>query len=100
MDPRMPSGFDRARNTEIGFKNIELTHLEEAFTSEHWIVRIFKVKKLVNRLRVEGSGSGKRRRPSRKTAHDRRGLVGSRSRIVKGVRPAVATGSNSTVSAL
>nr|CDS21405.1 oligosaccharyl transferase [Echinococcus granulosus] len=42
LDPRMPAGYDRARNTEIGVKNIELTHLEEAFTSEHWIVRVFR----------------------------------------------------------
>jgi dolichyl-diphosphooligosaccharide--protein glycosyltransferase len=40
-----PAGFDRARGKEIGRKNIELTTMEEAFTSEHWIVRIFKVKK-------------------------------------------------------
>ncbi len=25
-------------------KNFELTYLEEAFTSEHWIVRIFRVR--------------------------------------------------------
>ncbi|VDN40016.1 unnamed protein product, partial [Dibothriocephalus latus] len=36
LDPRMPSGFDRTRNVEIGQKNIELRYLEEAFTSEHW----------------------------------------------------------------
>ncbi|KAL5966323.1 Dolichyl-diphosphooligosaccharide--protein glycosyltransferase subunit STT3B [Taenia solium] len=86
LDPRMPVGFDRARNAEIGVKNIELTHLEEAFTSEHWIVRVFRVKKPANRLRV--AGGGKRRRNSRKTAYDRRGLVGSRAHIVRGVRPA------------
>ncbi len=40
-----PAGYDRARSKEIGRKNIELTTMEEAFTSEHWIVRIFKVKK-------------------------------------------------------
>jgi dolichyl-diphosphooligosaccharide--protein glycosyltransferase len=40
-----PPGYDRARGREIGRKNIELTTMEEAFTSEHWIVRIFKVKK-------------------------------------------------------
>lgn len=44
-DYQRPPGFDRARNTEVGVKNIKLTHLEEAFTSEHWIVRIYKVKK-------------------------------------------------------
>ena len=40
-----PAGYDRARGREVGKKNIELTTMEEAFTSEHWIVRIFKVKK-------------------------------------------------------
>lgn len=40
-----PPGYDRARSREVGRKNIELTTMEEAFTSEHWIVRIFKVKK-------------------------------------------------------
>ena len=40
-----PAGYDRARGREIGRKNIELSTMEEAFTSEHWIVRIFKVKK-------------------------------------------------------
>ena len=40
-----PPGFDRARSKEIGRKNFELTTMEEAFTSEHWIVRIYKVKK-------------------------------------------------------
>lgn len=91
IDPRMPAGFDRARNSEIGVKNIQLTHLEEAFTSEHWIVRIYKVKKPVNRLIVEGTGSGKRRRASRKSSYDRRGLVGSRSKIVRGFRPSTST---------
>lgn len=48
MDYNRPLGYDRARNAEMGVKNIVLTHLEEAFTSEHWIVRIFKVKKQPN----------------------------------------------------
>ena len=39
-----PAGFDRAREREVGKKNIELSTIEEAFTSEHWIVRIYKVK--------------------------------------------------------
>ena len=37
-----PSGYDRTRNVEIGNKNIKLTHLEEAYTSEHWLVRIYR----------------------------------------------------------
>lgn len=40
-----PSGFDRTRNAVIGNKNIDLTYLEEAYTSEHWLVRIYRVKK-------------------------------------------------------
>ncbi|KMZ59595.1 Dolichyl-diphosphooligosaccharide-protein glycosyltransferasesubunit STT3A [Zostera marina] len=44
-----PSGYDRARSVEIGNKEVELTHLEEAFTTSNWIVRIYKVKPLNNR---------------------------------------------------
>lgn len=44
MDYNKPAGFDRARNREVGKKDITLETMEEAFTSEHWIVRIFKVR--------------------------------------------------------
>eukprot|EP01097_Dermamoeba_algensis_P001193 TRINITY_DN1446_c0_g2_i2.p1 TRINITY_DN1446_c0_g2~~TRINITY_DN1446_c0_g2_i2.p1 ORF type:complete len:134 (-),score=35.57 TRINITY_DN1446_c0_g2_i2:229-630(-) len=44
-----PPGYDRVRNVEIGNKNFDLTYLEEAFTSEHWLVRVYKVKPPVNR---------------------------------------------------
>lgn len=44
-----PSGYDRVRNAEIGNKDFELDVLEEAYTTEHWIVRIYKVKDLNNR---------------------------------------------------
>lgn len=49
LDFRTPPGFDRTRNAEIGNKDIKFQHLEEAFTSEHWLVRIYKVKNLDNR---------------------------------------------------
>jgi len=45
-----PYGFDRVRAVEIGHKDFELKHLDEAYTSEHWIVRIYKVKKPENRF--------------------------------------------------
>ena len=35
-------GYDRTRNVEIGNKNIKLRYLEEAYTSEHWLVRIYR----------------------------------------------------------
>jgi dolichyl-diphosphooligosaccharide--protein glycosyltransferase len=38
-----PSGYDTVRNCEIGFKHYDLKYFQEAFTSERWIVRIFKV---------------------------------------------------------
>ena len=42
MDYRSPSGFDRTRNAEIGNKNFQLTYLEEAYTTEHWLVRVYR----------------------------------------------------------
>lgn len=44
-----PTGYDRVRNVEIGNKDFELDVLEEAYTTEHWLVRIYKVKDLTNR---------------------------------------------------
>jgi len=44
LDPSRPSGFDRVRNAEIGNKNVKLKYLEEAYTTEHWLVRVYKIK--------------------------------------------------------
>ena len=49
-DQNKPVGWDRVRNCEIGNKNFELNYLEEAYTTEHWLVRIYKVKDLPNRV--------------------------------------------------
>ncbi|GAB0489980.1 hypothetical protein MMPV_001207 [Pyropia vietnamensis] len=40
-----PPGFDRVRNAVVGVKDIKLKYFEEAFTSENWIVRLYRVKK-------------------------------------------------------
>eukprot|EP00743_Colponemidia_sp_Colp-15_P001320 GILK01001447.1.p1 GENE.GILK01001447.1~~GILK01001447.1.p1 ORF type:complete len:784 (-),score=93.89 GILK01001447.1:230-2512(-) len=48
-DYSRPAGFDRVRGAEMGKKNIKLDHLDEAFTSEHWIVRIYSVRKPRNK---------------------------------------------------
>jgi len=37
-------GFDRTRNTKIGHQGFKLKYLEEAYTTEHWMVRIYRVK--------------------------------------------------------
>ncbi|KAG5683549.1 hypothetical protein PVAND_012823 [Polypedilum vanderplanki] len=44
-----PTGYDRVRGAEIGNKDFELETLEEVYTTEHWLVRIYKVKDLENR---------------------------------------------------
>lgn len=44
-----PPGYDRVRSAEIGNKDFELETMEEAYTTEHWLVRIYKVKDLRNR---------------------------------------------------
>ena len=43
MDYRSPAGYDRTRNAVIGHKDFDLTYLEEAYTSEHWLVRIYRL---------------------------------------------------------
>jgi len=48
-DYGQPSGFDRVRGVEIGNKNFVLEHLEESYTTEHWLCRIYKVKQDKNR---------------------------------------------------
>ncbi|CAF1036136.1 unnamed protein product [Adineta steineri] len=52
-DSAQPSGFDRTRSVEIGHKNFDLEHVEEAYTSANWIVRIYRVKKLSNRFQAK-----------------------------------------------
>lgn len=37
------NGYDSVRRSVIGNKDFKLTHFEEAFTSERWLVRIYKV---------------------------------------------------------
>ena len=46
MDYRSPAGFDRTRNAVIGHKDFDLTYLEEAYTSEHWLVRVYRFVKV------------------------------------------------------
>jgi len=48
-DGGRPPGWDRVRNVEIGNKDFDLKYVEEVYTTQHWLVRIFKVKDLENR---------------------------------------------------
>jgi dolichyl-diphosphooligosaccharide--protein glycosyltransferase len=51
-DYSRPAGWDRVRNAEVGDKNIKLKYISEAYTTEHWMVRIYKVNPLQNRKLV------------------------------------------------
>ena len=42
-------GYDTVRQYVMGAKNIKLNYFEESFSSENWIVRIFKKKQIPNR---------------------------------------------------
>ncbi|XP_064644811.1 dolichyl-diphosphooligosaccharide--protein glycosyltransferase subunit STT3B-like [Lineus longissimus] len=84
LDFRTPAGFDRTRNVEIGNKNIALTHLEEAYTTEHWLVRIYKVLDLPNKDKVSAPKKPARRIASRKTRSRKKGAIKYKPKIIKG----------------
>lgn len=42
-------GYDQVRNSFIGYTNYKLQYFEEVFTSQRWLVRIFKRKEKNNR---------------------------------------------------
>ncbi|XP_050460423.1 dolichyl-diphosphooligosaccharide--protein glycosyltransferase subunit STT3B isoform X1 [Cataglyphis hispanica] len=93
IDYRTPTGFDRTRNVEIGNKNFQLTYLEEAYTTEHWLVRVYRVKKPAefNRPSIPISKRTITRRAnayiSKKTARRRRGFIKGRPVVIKGQKP-------------
>merc|ERR1719450_12638 len=90
MDYRSPAGYDRTRNAVIGHKDFDLTYLEEAFTSEHWLVRIYRVKKPdeFNRPRIEARDREikSKKALSKKSNKRKRGVIKSRPTVVKGGR--------------
>merc|ERR1719354_699399 len=90
MDYRSPAGFDRTRNAVIGHKNFDLTCLEEAYTTERWLVRIYRVKKPdeFNRPRIPYSDRLIKTKnfASKKTSKRKRGVIKSRPVVVKGSR--------------
>jgi len=91
MDYRSPAGFDRTRNAVIGHKDFDLTYLEEAYTSEHWLVRVYRVKKPdeFNRPRIDPNDREivrKKSFVSKKNSKRKRGVIKSRPVVVKGQR--------------
>jgi len=73
-DPRAPGGYDRTRNSPVGVKNIKLKYLEEAYTSENWLVRIYRVKKEANRD-IKAKVGRRKKFTSKKTTKKRIGTL-------------------------
>lgn len=53
LDESVPEGFDRVRRLVIGKKDVQLERLEEVYTTENWVVRIYKVKEPANRSNIQ-----------------------------------------------
>jgi dolichyl-diphosphooligosaccharide---protein glycosyltransferase len=64
---------DRVRGSRLPAQGPELSILEEAFTSENWIIRIYKVKDLDNVGRDHASASAFEKGHKKKKASRRKG---------------------------
>ncbi|KAF2892466.1 hypothetical protein ILUMI_13685 [Ignelater luminosus] len=87
LDYRSPAGYDRTRNAVIGNKDFTLTYLEEAYTTEHWLVRIYRVKKPheFNRPRIPVSNRVIKTQTfvSKKNAKRRKGTIKNKPVVIK-----------------
>ncbi|XP_038076647.1 dolichyl-diphosphooligosaccharide--protein glycosyltransferase subunit STT3B-like [Patiria miniata] len=97
LDFRSPAGYDRTRNAEIGNKDISFKHLEEAYTTEHWLVRIYRVKPLDNREPSTDKVSKKSKKKfySKKTSKRKRGSIKNKPVVKKGKRKTTTRKSSS-----
>lgn len=89
LDFRSPAGFDRTRNAVIGNRNFDLTYLEEAYTTEHWLVRIYRVKKPdeFNRPRIPATERKIKLSNtfiSKKTSKKKKGTIKNKANVIKG----------------
>ncbi|XP_019864980.1 dolichyl-diphosphooligosaccharide--protein glycosyltransferase subunit STT3B [Aethina tumida] len=90
LDYRTPAGYDRTRNAVIGNKDFQLTYLEEAYTTEHWLVRVYRVKKPdeFNRPRIPVANRVVKSPNfiSKKSSKRKKGTIKNKPVIVKGKR--------------
>uniref|UniRef100_A0A914EFL4 dolichyl-diphosphooligosaccharide--protein glycotransferase n=1 Tax=Acrobeloides nanus TaxID=290746 RepID=A0A914EFL4_9BILA len=92
MGYNQPGGFDRTRGYVIGRKDVTLEYLEEAYTTENWLVRIYKVAHDVNRpsVKYQSRQVKTKKSPSiSKKGKSKKGILKSKPTIVKGKKPAV-----------
>lgn len=75
FDKLFPAGQaqDRVRGSRLPAVGPELSTVEEAFTSENWIIRIYKVKDLDNLGRSHQDATSFEKGSKRKKAGKRRG---------------------------
>jgi len=75
FDKLFPAGqaTDRVRGSRLPSQGPELSTLEEAYTSENWIIRIYKVKDLDNIGRDHQAVAGFEKGNKRKKTSKRRG---------------------------
>ena len=64
---------DRVRGSKVPSEGPELTTVEEAFTSENWIIRIYKVKDLDNFGRDHATAMAFEKGNKKRKAAKRRG---------------------------
>lgn len=64
---------DRVRNARLPAEGPTLSTVEEAFTSENWIIRIYKVKDLDNFGRDHGSVAAFEKGSKKKKSASKRG---------------------------
>ena len=65
--------MDRVRGVKLSAEGPQLTTLDEAFTSENWIIRIYKVKDLDNLGRDHASAVAFDKGNKKKKSAKRRG---------------------------
>jgi len=89
-----PAGFDRTRGYVIGRKDISLEYLEEAYTTENWLVRIYKVVHPNNRpnIKYQDRQVKSKKSPSlpKKNKATKKGVLNSNPTVVKGKKPSAA----------
>ena len=75
-----PSGWDTVRDCEIGLKKYDLNYFREAYTSDRWMVRIYEVLALPNRVKKVKTRFAKSSPPAMKGFNPQK-VMGSLPRV-------------------
>ncbi|KAF6031333.1 hypothetical protein EB796_010366 [Bugula neritina] len=61
-------------------------HLEEAYTTEHWLVRIYKVLKDGNVTKKSKLNKRLRKKTPSKTSRNKKGTLANQKNVVRGIK--------------